>query len=1100
MRRAGWIVLGGLFGLLGACGDNGGESMTVLDAGYDGSFASDSGMLDAEPFDGGFDAGIDSGLACGESICADSEICVFATCFLACENNDICPEGELCYAGRCATSACEGIVCDEGDICAGGACRPGCTTSDECGDGRCLAGACYDVPNAPPEVDAGLDRTVGENTEVVVLGSAVDPDGVLMATVWRQLSGTPVLYAEDGATLTFTAPSVDAPMVMEFELRAFDDAGASASDTVTITVDPVVVAPVADAGPDFMASHDVRVTLTGSAMDDAPIASWTWTQTSGPMVTIDDADQQIASFQAPIVMAPTTVGFLLTVIDADGAMDTDDVVVTLVPLNSPPIVDAGPDQVVAAGDTVQLLGTASDPNFGAMGLTTTWTQIAGPEVVLSAEDVLTPTFAAPEAVDCVDSLAFELSVTDSDGATVTDRVDIVVIETTETIGVGSSLDFEDASGGGATATGDWELGAPLNGPGTAFSGSTVWATRINGNASANSTSYLTLPPMDLRTVSDPILSFRLWIRPGVGSDGLSIEVNAGSGWGTVPEDVRPDYGLSNGRWNNTYGPDYVLHDVDLSDLAGRHACVRFKFTGDGLLGAGVGAYVDDLGLHSESSDVDGDGSPGIRTEAVTWGTDPFVADTDGDGVSDGDEILDLTNPANPADFATATVWVPGSADVDFEAGPGGLAAHPGFEWEHGSPGNGPGEAHSGDSVWATRVNGSYTSNAIDHVYLPVIDLTTAVDPSLVMYIWSAAGLVEPHGGNVQIRTGSTSWTALIPEVTPYNRSHLGQEVWNEVRGAASSVDAPYALAAFSLAPWVGERVEIRVGFYAAAGREGLGMYFDDVSVHEEADDLDGDGLAGFLDELLVYGTSPLLSDTDGDGVTDGMEVMDGTDPLNPADHSGATPLVGEFFEDFEDLDDAGFATDGTVWERGYPSSGPGVPASGNFCWGTNLDGGVFAGAHEYLYLPPIDLSAATDPTLSLRFWTQPGLVEGDGMNIQVLTTMGWQVLAPQVTPYNRSPRWVDYRSWTFAAASLAGFVGQTIHVRIAWLDQGGRTALGAYVDDVAVTEESSDPDMDGIPGVIGESLSTGTDPFRLDTDGDGADDASDADPLDPMVQ
>ena len=43
-------------------------------------------------------------------------------------------------------------------------------------------------------------------------------------------------------------------------------------------------------------------------------------------------------------------------------------------------------------------------------------------------------------------------------------------------------------------------------------------------------------------------------------------------------------------------------------------------------------------------------------------------------------------------------------------------------------------------------------------------------------------------------------------------------------------------------------------------------------------DTDGDGLSDF-DELYVYGTSPYLADTDSDGIPDGQEIKNGTNPL-----------------------------------------------------------------------------------------------------------------------------------------------------------------------------------------------------------------------------
>jgi uncharacterized repeat protein (TIGR01451 family) len=50
-------------------------------------------------------------------------------------------------------------------------------------------------------------------------------------------------------------------------------------------------------------------------------------------------------------------------------------------------------------------------------------------------------------------------------------------------------------------------------------------------------------------------------------------------------------------------------------------------------------------------------------------------------------------------------------------------------------------------------------------------------------------------------------------------------------------------------------------------------------------DTDGDGLTDF-EELFIYHTNPLDPDTDGDGFTDGVEVLFGSDPLDP----NSTPL------------------------------------------------------------------------------------------------------------------------------------------------------------------------------------------------------------------
>ena len=51
----------------------------------------------------------------------------------------------------------------------------------------------------------------------------------------------------------------------------------------------------------------------------------------------------------------------------------------------------------------------------------------------------------------------------------------------------------------------------------------------------------------------------------------------------------------------------------------------------------------------------------------------------------------------------------------------------------------------------------------------------------------------------------------------------------------------------------------------------------------DAADYDADGLTNAV-EWVVYGTHPLVADTDGDGFSDGAEVEVGTDPLNAGDN------------------------------------------------------------------------------------------------------------------------------------------------------------------------------------------------------------------------
>jgi hypothetical protein len=187
--------------------------------------------------------------------------------------------------------------------------------------------------------------------------------------------------------------------------------------------------PTANAGADQTVAEGDTVTLdgTGSLDSDGTIASYLWTQTAGPQVTLNDASSASPSFTAPAVgSAGETLIFELTVTDNEGATSAtaDTVSVTVNNVNQNPIANAGADQTVNEGDSVTLDGTASsDPDGSVQSYL--WTQTSGSTTVELDDDTSsTPSFTAPAVGPTGDTLTFELTVTDNDGATGTDTVDI----------------------------------------------------------------------------------------------------------------------------------------------------------------------------------------------------------------------------------------------------------------------------------------------------------------------------------------------------------------------------------------------------------------------------------------------------------------------------------------------------------------------------------------------------------------------------------------------------------------------------------------------------------------------------------------------------
>jgi hypothetical protein len=119
----------------------------------------------------------------------------------------------------------------------------------------------WTLDSGAPTVDAGTAQTVDGNTLVNLSALGSDPDGGSLGYQWQQISGEAVTLGNaNSANASFTAPNADTSLV--FKVTVTDDAGQSASDTVTINVNQVSTGP----GTIAMAQSSYSVAENGGSV------------------------------------------------------------------------------------------------------------------------------------------------------------------------------------------------------------------------------------------------------------------------------------------------------------------------------------------------------------------------------------------------------------------------------------------------------------------------------------------------------------------------------------------------------------------------------------------------------------------------------------------------------------------------------------------------------------------------------------------------------------------------------------------------------------------------------------------------------------------
>ena len=280
------------------------------------------------------------------------------------------------------------------------------------------------APNKLPIAQAGSDVTITLPVNNITLsGNGTDADGTIVSYSWSKVSG-PSNYniVNPGSAVTNVSGLVSG--VYQFQLKVTDNEGATATDIITVKVNPVPnTPPVANAGINQTIVLPVNsVTLSGSGIDfDGKIVEYEWAKISGP------ASYNIVSPSSAITsitgLVQGTYLFELKVTDNNGAEGNDTVQITINPaVNIPPVANAGTDKTITLPiSTTSLSGSGNDVDGSIVKYV--WTKISGPAdyKIVNAGSPVTDVFGLTQGI-----YQFELKVTDDKGAEGKDTVQVTV--------------------------------------------------------------------------------------------------------------------------------------------------------------------------------------------------------------------------------------------------------------------------------------------------------------------------------------------------------------------------------------------------------------------------------------------------------------------------------------------------------------------------------------------------------------------------------------------------------------------------------------------------------------------------------------------------
>jgi len=300
------------------------------------------------------------------------------------------------------------------------------------------------IGDSLPVARAGSDRAINAGASVKLDGSASSDEETSytdLGFAWRQIAPATHQLTFDNASIAepeATAPEeIDDVTFFEVELTVTDDLGQTDTDIVLIEVRPRVpgnTPPTADAGSDASHPEKTDIPLDGLESFDSDegdsIGSFRWTYLGPGTVELVDDDKAVATFKAPAVLDKQDFRFELTVRDSHGVVGSDQVLITVTPLNDDPVVEINGPQSAMEGSEVTLTVTATDEDGDALAFE--WF-IEDIDVTQDPDAPGIARFVAPTGVNGDTSLQVTLHVTDGNGGEADANIEVLILDDTNPI-------------------------------------------------------------------------------------------------------------------------------------------------------------------------------------------------------------------------------------------------------------------------------------------------------------------------------------------------------------------------------------------------------------------------------------------------------------------------------------------------------------------------------------------------------------------------------------------------------------------------------------------------------------------------------------------